>query len=170
LVDVGVAQPEQIFLSGWSYGGYLTLMALSKYPELWAGGMAGIAITDWAVQYEDSAEMLRGFQVALLGGTPEENREQYERSSPITYAEQVRAPVIIVQGRNDTRTPARPVQQYEEKMRSLGKDISVHWFDTGHAGSFADAELGVKHQEQFLRFAYRVLRGDGDDIHRDNVH
>lgn len=157
LVANGIADPEQILLTGWSYGGYLTLMGLGKCPDLWAGGMAGIAIADWAVQYEDSAELLRGYQVALFGGTPAEQPERYLASSPITYAENVKAPVLIIQGRNDTRTPARPIEMYEEKMKALGKSIQVHWFETGHLGSFADVEQAIEHQELMLRFAYRVL-------------
>lgn len=158
LVETGIADPDRILLTGWSYGGYLTLMGLSKYPDLWAGGMAGITITDWAVQYEDTADTLRGVQTALLGGTPETAAEQYAKSSPITYAEQVTAPILIIQGKNDTRTPARPVEQYEQKMRELGKDITVHWFDTGHIGGASDINKAVKHQELLLKFAYRVLQ------------
>ncbi|HEX6387553.1 MAG TPA: prolyl oligopeptidase family serine peptidase [Anaerolineae bacterium] len=157
LAATGIADPDQILLCGWSYGGYLTLMGLGKRPDLWAGGMAGIAIADWAVQYEDSAEVLRGYQVAMFGGTPEEQPERYVASSPITYAEHVRAPVLIIQGRNDTRTPARPIEMYEAKMKALGKSIQVHWFETGHLGSFADVEQAVAHQELMLHFAYRVL-------------
>jgi dipeptidyl aminopeptidase/acylaminoacyl peptidase len=157
LVEQGIAKADQILLTGWSYGGYLTLQALGKRFELWAGGMAGIAVADWATQYEDSADTLRGYIVALFGATPEEKSEQYATSSPITYAENVKAPVLIIQGRNDTRTPARPVEMYEEKMRSLGKHIEVQWFDAGHVGSFAKVELAIEHQERMLRFAYRVL-------------
>ena len=72
LVAGGVAVADQILLTGSSYGGYLTLQALGTRPDLWAGGMAGIAIGDWALNYEDSAEMLRQFDVELFGGTPEE--------------------------------------------------------------------------------------------------
>ncbi len=157
LVENGIANPDEIFLSGWSYGGYLTLMGLSKYPDLWAGGMAGIAIADWAIQYEDTADLLRGFQESLFEGTPETQPERYKASSPISYVEQVKAPIYIIQGRSDSRTPARPIEMYEEKMKALGKDIHVHWFETGHMGPFADVELGIEHQERFLRFAYRVL-------------
>jgi len=113
LVDQNIAKADLIFLTGWSYGGYLTLFGLGKTPELWAGGMAGIAITDWVMSYEDSAETLRGYQAALFGGTPEEKPEQFRLSSPIIYAESVKAPVEIIQGRNDSRTPARPVEVYE---------------------------------------------------------
>ena len=79
----------------------------------------------------------------------------YKASSPITYAEQVVAPICIIQGRNDTRCPPRQVEIYEAKMKALGKDIEVHWFDAGHISM--DTERQILDQELFMRFAYRVL-------------
>jgi dipeptidyl aminopeptidase/acylaminoacyl peptidase len=158
LVAEGIANPRQVLLTGWSYGGYLTLQALGRRPELWAGGIAGIAIADWAIQYEDTADTLKGYPVALLGGTPAEQPEVYRRASPITYAEQVRAPVLVIQGSNDTRCPARPMRMYEARLRELGKPIEVHWFEAGH-GSYV-VEQGIQHQELMMEFAYRVLSGE----------
>ncbi len=155
LVHEGISDPNQILLTGWSYGGYLTLQALGKRPELWAGGLAGIAIADWAVQYEDSAETLKGYLLALLGGTPDEKPELYAASSPITYVEQVQAPVLVIQGSNDSRCPPRPMRMYQAKMRELGKPIEVHWFEAGH-GSYV-VEQSIEHQELLLQFAHRVL-------------
>ncbi len=155
LVREGIAHPDQIFLTGWSYGGYNTLMALGKWPDLWAGGMAGIAISDWAMAYEDSADTLKGYLVALFGGTLLEKPEQYRLSSPITYAEHVKAPVLIIQGRHDTRTPARPIEVYEQTLKALGKSVEVHWFGAGHLGE--GVEQDIKHFELMLKFVYRVL-------------
>jgi dipeptidyl aminopeptidase/acylaminoacyl peptidase len=155
LVREGIAQPDAILLTGWSYGGYLTLMGLGKQPELWAGGMAGIAIADWSIQYDESAPTLRGYMEAIFRGSPTTQPEQYARSSPITYAEQVRAPVLVIQGRNDTRCPARPIELYEAKLRQLGQQIEVEWFEAGH-GSY-ETEQQIAHHELMLRFAYRVL-------------
>ncbi|MFK7805151.1 MAG: prolyl oligopeptidase family serine peptidase [Anaerolineae bacterium] len=157
LIDNNIAIPDQIFPTGGSYGGYLTLQALGVEPDLWAGGLAFVAIADWSIQYEDTAETLRAYQVSLLGGTPEEKPEQYAKSSPITYAENVKAPVMIMQGKNDTRTPARPIAMYEEKLKALGKPIELHWFDTGHAGSRADISKAIEHMELQLDFVNRVL-------------
>jgi dienelactone hydrolase len=157
LVEQGISERDQILLTGWSYGGYLTLQALGKQPDLWGGGMAGVAIADWAMTYRDSADTLKGYLVALFGGTPEDKPEEYAASSPITYAKNVTVPVLIIQGHNDTRTTPRQVEMYEEKMRSLGKSIEVHWFDAGHMGSFAQVEQSIEHQELVLRFAYRIL-------------
>jgi dipeptidyl aminopeptidase/acylaminoacyl peptidase len=130
-------------------------MALGTRPELWAGRMAGIAVADWAVQYAECAGTLRGYLAALFGGSPDEKREQYAKSSPITYVERVQAPLLIIQGCNDTRCPARPVELYEARMRELGKPIEVEWFDAGH-GSL-ETEQAIRHHERMLRFAYQVL-------------
>ena len=157
LVAAGIAHPDQILLTGWSYGGYLTLLALGKRPDLWAGGLAGIAIADWAMLYEDSADFLKGYCAAIFGGTPTEKPDQYAISSPITYAARVNAPVLIIQGRNDARTPSRPIEVYEARLRELGKRIEVYWFETGHAGAFMDTEQAIRHQERMLTFAQRVL-------------
>lgn len=155
LVDNSIAQPDQVLLMGASYGGYLTLQASGRRPDLWAGGMAEVAIADWKTMYEDEADSLRGYQRAIFGGAPDEVPEATRKSSPITYGEQVKAPILVIQGENDTRCPARQMKLYEEKLRSLGKEIEVHWFSAGH-GSRAN-EQQIEHQELMLRFAYRVL-------------
>ncbi|MFT5195805.1 MAG: dipeptidyl aminopeptidase/acylaminoacyl peptidase [Cellvibrionaceae bacterium] len=158
LIDNGISHPAKIFPAGGSYGGYLTLMALGVTPDLWAGGLAFVAIADWSIQYEDTAETLRAYQISLFGGTPDEVPEQYAKSSPITYAEDVVAPVIIMQGRNDTRTPARPIVMYEEKLKALGKHIELHWFETGHAGSRTDIKKAIEYMELQLDFVQRILK------------
>jgi len=157
LVEHGIAKADQIFLSGGSYGGYLTLLGAGRLPDLWAGGIALVAIADWVLMYEDQAETLRRYQVALFGGTPEERAEQHARSSPITYAADVQAPLLIIQGSNDTRCPARQMHVYEEKMREFGKDVELLWFDAGH-GSYA-IEQNIEHTERMLEFAHRILAG-----------
>jgi dipeptidyl aminopeptidase/acylaminoacyl peptidase len=154
-VQNGIAHPDAILLEGGSYGGYLTLQAIGKRPELWAGGIGVVAIADWRLMYEDQAEMLRGYQRSLFGGTPDDMPEQHAASSPITYAGQIRAPLLIIQGRNDTRCPSRQMEVYIDTLNQHGKSVQVEWFDAGH-GSF-DTEQNIHHQELMLRFAYQVL-------------
>lgn len=161
LIERGIAQADAVFLTGWSYGGYLTLQALGMRPHLWAGGMAGIAIADWGMMYAESAPPLRAYQETLLGGSPEEKPAEYRASSPITYVEHVAAPVLIIQGRNDTRTPPRPIEVYVARLQELGKPVELHWFDAGHLGPFTQSEQAIQHQEWMLRFAYRVLQKTG---------
>ena len=155
LLDNNIAVPDSVLLTGGSYGGYLTLQALGRRPDLWAGGMALVAIADWKLMYEDQAETLRGYQRSLFGGTPDELPEQHAVSSPITYADDINAPVLVIQGQNDTRCPSRQMEVYEERLKAAGKDITIEWFDAGH-GSRA-MEENIHQMELMLRFAYRVL-------------
>ena len=155
LIENGIAQPDAILKTGGSYGGYLTLQSLGKKPHLWAGGMAVVAIADWTLMYEDQAGTLRGYQRSMFGGTPDEKPDAHRKASPITYAENIQAPILVLQGENDTRCPARQMRVYEARLQELGKSIDVRWFDAGH-GSL-DTEEQIRQQETMLRFAYQVL-------------
>lgn len=155
LIDEHIAQPDAILVTGASYGGYLTLMALGKRPELWAGGMAMVAPADHIVEYEDGTDWSRGYLTAMMGGTPAEKYDQYVAGSPITYAERITAPLLVIQGRNDLRCPPRQMELYEEKMRALGKQFEIDWFDAGHGG--LSTETWIAFQERMLNYAYRIL-------------
>jgi dipeptidyl aminopeptidase/acylaminoacyl peptidase len=153
------ARADQVLLTGFSYGGYLTLLALGRYPDLWAGGMAGLAVADLAGVYRHGSDAIRAWLRSVMRGTPEEQPDRYAAGSPITYADRVRASVFIVQGRHDTTTPPEPVEEYARRLRALGRDVELRWYDSGHLGPFADPERSIEHQERMLRFAFRVLRG-----------
>jgi dipeptidyl aminopeptidase/acylaminoacyl peptidase len=157
LVEKRIARPDKIYLTGWSYGGYLTLHAMCLYPDLWAGGMGGVVVSDWVSQYEDEPEAMRGYDVALMGGTLDEQRERYEKASPLTYVEKLIAPQLIIQGKNDTRDPPRQVELYEAKAKVMGKDVKVVWFGTGHAGSGINVELAISHHETMLKWMQDVM-------------
>ncbi|HET8684281.1 MAG TPA: prolyl oligopeptidase family serine peptidase [Micromonosporaceae bacterium] len=154
LVAEGIAVPEQVFLTGGSYGGYLTLLGLGRQPHLWAGGMALAADADMAACYEDSSDALKGALAGWMKGTPEERPEAYRISSPITYAADVTAPVLAIQARNDTRVPPRQMENYERRMRELGKDIEVVWLEGGHTSFGPEAFLHST--ELMLAFAERI--------------
>jgi dienelactone hydrolase len=140
LVREGIADPDRVVLHGGSYGGYLTLLGLGRRPELWAGGVAYVAIADWRMLYEDG-EGLREYQSALFGGTPDETPELHVEASPVTYVEQLRAPLLIIQGRNDARCPARQMEDYVARASRLGKDVTIDWFDAGHGHGATDTRV-----------------------------
>lgn len=118
---------------------------------------AGLTLEALVERAHLSREAIRGYVAALFKGTPEEKPEQYTSSSPSTYAEQVSAPLLIFQGRHDTRTPSGQMERYEAQMKALGKEIEVRWFEAGHLAAFGQVEQAIEHQEWMLRFAPRVL-------------
>ncbi len=155
LVGEGIARPDAILVTGASYGGYLTLMALGKGPDLWAGGMALIAPADLTSEYYEGTDWTKGYLTAMMGGTPETKPEQYVASSPITYAERITAPLLVIQGRNDLRCPPRQMERYAEKMHALGKPFQIEWFGAGHGA--ASTDLMISFQQRLLEFAYQIV-------------
>lgn len=133
LVGHGVADPDRVLVAGASYGGFLTLYALSVRPQLWAGGIAEVALADWTMAYQDANPALRAAQAAWLGGTPEQVPDRFRDRSPLTHLADLSAPVLIRQGRHDTRTPRRQMEVYEQEAKRLGKPVTVVWQDGGHA-------------------------------------
>src|SRR5262245_12990731 len=117
LIEQGIATASEVFLAGASVGGYRVLLGIGKYPELWAGGMAEAPVVGLETLYETAGGAMRSVQMSFLGGTPEEQPERYKASSALTYVEQVRAPVLILSGRNDYRSPAGPIELYEQKIK-----------------------------------------------------
>jgi dipeptidyl aminopeptidase/acylaminoacyl peptidase len=91
----------------------------------------------------------------MMGGTPAEKPAQYVASSPITYAEHVTVPLLVIQARNDLRCPPRPMELYAKKMHALGKRFGIEWLDAGHSGSAKEQQIAL--QEHLLLFAYRML-------------
>lgn len=155
LVEQGIAQPDKVFLMGESYGGYLTLQALGKQPDLWAGGMAKNAIADWTLSYADSPKTLKYYHHELFGGSPDKLPQQYRASSAMTYAENVIVPIHIIQATNDSRCPAHQMQTYLDKMQTLGRDITLHWFITDHTTDRIGEQL--THMEHRLRWIQQFL-------------
>ncbi|BCU68051.1 acylaminoacyl-peptidase [Sulfolobales archaeon HS-7] len=119
----------EAFAVGYSYGGFSTLKQLGKFPELWKAGVAGAPVADWVDMYELADAAFKGFIDLLFKG----DRKLMSERSPIAYVENVKAPVCIIAGQNDSRTPLRPILRYVEKLMNLGKSFEVHILpDAGH--------------------------------------
>jgi dipeptidyl aminopeptidase/acylaminoacyl peptidase len=152
LVGRGVAHADRTVLVGTSWGGYLTLLGLGTQPKLWAAGIAVMPIADHTTTYEDETEGLRGHHRSLLGCTPEEMPERYAAASPITYVDQVQAPVLILAGRTDPRCPIRQIEDYTTRLAERGHAHEVYLFDGRHGSlvvSEAIAQMSV--QLNFVR-------------------
>jgi dipeptidyl aminopeptidase/acylaminoacyl peptidase len=98
---------------GGSYGGFLTLMALFRKPELFAAGAALRPVTDWS-DYNDD------YTSAILN-TPEIDPEAYERSSPIEFAEGLAKPLLICHGMVDDNVFFADSVRLVQRLIELGK-------------------------------------------------
>lgn len=150
----GIADPQQIFLMGTSYGGFLSLLALGKLPDLFAGAIVDAAICDWESYAKESDAAGGDYFQQLIGAKPDEDPELYRRISALTYVGNIRAPVLAFHGRNDSRAPASQTEKLGEAMRAAGKEIDIVWYDSGHGSR--DVQFWIQQTEMQLAFLNRV--------------
>ncbi|WP_263455084.1 S9 family peptidase, partial [Streptomyces sp. LS1784] len=132
LVADGTALAERTGLCGFSWGGYLTLLAMGAQPELWSLGMAAQPIADYPAAYRTTTPALRELDRQLFGGTPDEVPERYRAADPRSYVHQVRSPVLLVASRTDERCPPDQVARYAADLRRLAVPHELLWVDGGH--------------------------------------
>lgn len=149
--------PTRTVVAGWSWGGYITLMELGRNPDLWSAGMAGVPMGDYVMAFEEEAPALQEMDRALFGGTPEDKPELYRRASPITYVDDVRAPVMFVIGENDSRCPLGQALAYVDRLKARDHDHDVYLFGTGHGSHVIDED--VRQQREILRFLHAKVPG-----------
>jgi dipeptidyl aminopeptidase/acylaminoacyl peptidase len=155
VVDDGIADPERIVLQGASWGGYLTLLGLGLQPHLWALGVARVPVADYIAAFEDEMDPLKAYDRALFGATPDEDPQRYIDRSPITFAENVSARVMILAGANDPRCPIRQIDNYIARLEELGRPHEVLRYDAGHGSLRTDER--IRQQEAMLDFVSRHL-------------
>ncbi|MER7759997.1 prolyl oligopeptidase family serine peptidase [Streptomyces sp. NPDC097619] len=154
-VESGLADPARLVLSGGSWGGYLTLLGLGTRPDDWAVGLAAVPVADYVTAYEDEMEALKALDRTLFGGTPEEVPDRFAASSPLTYVDEVKAPVYIAAGVNDPRCPIRQIDRYVDRLAARGAEHEVYRYDAGH-GSLV-VEERIKQVGLEIAFALRHL-------------
>jgi dipeptidyl aminopeptidase/acylaminoacyl peptidase len=155
LVAPGVADASRVVLGGASWGGYLTLLGLGTQPASWSLGIAGVPVADYVAAYEDEMEALKAFDRSLFGGSPADVPQRYADSSPITYVDEVRVPVLVLAGENDPRCPIRQIENYLARLEARGVPHEVYRYDAGH-GSLVDDER-VRQARTELAFAAKHL-------------
>jgi dipeptidyl aminopeptidase/acylaminoacyl peptidase len=157
LVDRGIADPARAVIAGGSWGGYVTLLELGKHPDLWLCGVAAVPVGDYEAAYEESAPLLQAYDRALLGGEPKNLPELMRDRSPIHFTDEVRAPVLILIGRNDSRCPFGQAMAYVDKLAERGHSHELYVYETGH-GSF-DVDERVRQARIVLEFLARHVPG-----------
>src|SRR5260221_4054773 len=132
LVATGLVDEKKIGITGGSYGGYMTLMAIGKKPELWAAAVEQYGIINWLTMLEHEDPFLQEYEKSLLGD-PVKDREIYENASPIKYLRQAKAPLLVLQGENDIRVPKEEAEQVVAIYKESGKTVDSHFYaQEGH--------------------------------------
>jgi dipeptidyl aminopeptidase/acylaminoacyl peptidase len=116
LIERGLADPDRLGIGGWSYGGYMSMWAVTQTNRFKAS-VAGAGLSDLASEFgtEDGSSYDEWFF-----GTPYEKLDGFIKSSPITYIKNARTPTLILQGENDVTDPIGQSQQFYRGLKRYG--------------------------------------------------
>lgn len=132
LTESGTALPDRLAVMGGSYGGFMTLAALTTYPELWAAGVDTVGIANLVSFLENTGPWRRKLREAEYGSL-EQDRDFLESISPIRYVDRITAPLLVIHGANDPRVPVDEAEQIVASLRERDRPVEYLRFDDeGH--------------------------------------
>ncbi|MNX89707.1 Prolyl endopeptidase [compost metagenome] len=128
----GYANPKKIAIMGGSYGGYMTLAALTMLPDLWAAGVDTVGMSNLVTFLENTGPWRRPLREAEYGSL-EYDRDFLEEVSPINHVDKIKAPLMVIQGANDPRVPKSEADQIVATLRGREHPVEYLLFnDEGH--------------------------------------
>jgi len=132
LIEKRLTDPKRIGIVGESYGGYLTMCALTKFPNYWAAGSAMVPFLNWFTEIKNEREDLRAWDLENMGD-PDKDCERFHDASPIFFIDNLKAPVQLIAGARDPRCPASESRQAQQNLLKSGKVFDlVIYEDEGH--------------------------------------
>ncbi|MFG1925602.1 S9 family peptidase [Cryptosporangium sp. NPDC048952] len=132
LLDAGIAEPGRLGVFGRSYGGYLTLVALTWFPDLFAVGVDTCGMSDLQTFYERTEPWVAAAAVSKYGH-PEDDRDLLRNLSPIHRIDRLKAPLLVVHGTNDTNVPLYEAEQAVAALEARNAPVQYLRFeDEGH--------------------------------------
>jgi dipeptidyl aminopeptidase/acylaminoacyl peptidase len=146
---------HRLAVYGGGFGGFAALSAATRLPELWAAAVDIVGPSNLATFVRSAPPSLRS-SIVGPAGDPEAETAFLLARSPITYAGQVRVPLLILQGANDLQVPRAEADQMVERLQQLGCEVDYTVFaDEGH--DFASWRNQLRAARQIAEFLIRHL-------------
>ncbi|MEA2042151.1 MAG: S9 family peptidase [Bacteroidota bacterium] len=118
LQTLNYVNADKIGIWGWSYGGFETLLCLTKGADVFAAGIAVAPVTNW--RYYDNIYTERFMR------KPQNNASGYDDNSPINFVENLEDPLLIVHGTADDNVHLQNTKEFTEAMVQAGKQFRMH--------------------------------------------
>jgi len=148
----GFVDPAKLIVMGGSYGGYLTMMAVTRHPERWAAGIPIVPFVNWFTEFENEDPQLQEYD-RLFMGDPEKDKALWENRSPINFIDRIKAPLFILAGAHDPRCPKTEAQQVADAIKKHGGTAVLKIYENeGHGFSKVENQIDAyQRAADFLR-------------------
>jgi len=131
----GEADPKKISIMGGSYGGYMTLAAITLYPDLWAAAVDTVGIGNWESFLKNTSRYRRR-QREVEYGRLDRDIDFLRSISPIAKIDRIKCPLFVIAGKNDPRVPWTEGQQMVDALQKRGATVQWKVYDDeGHGVS-----------------------------------
>ena len=148
----GYPDPKKLVLMGGSYGGYLTMMGVTKAPEEWAAGVAVVPFVNWFTEVKNEDPLLQQYDLATMGD-PEKNKALWEERSPIFFVDRIKVPLLLLAGAHDPRCPKEESEQVAEAIKKRGGVVDLKVYENeGHGFARIENQIDAyKRVAEFLK-------------------
>ena len=160
LVSTGVVDPQRIGILGGSYGGYMTLAALTLQPDAFKVGVDLFGISNWVRTLTNIPPWWESFKVALYTemGDPKTDSVRLHRISPLFNANKIKAPLMVLQGANDPRVLKVESDEIVAAAQKNGVPVEYIVFpDEGHG--FVKKANQIRGYTAVIAFLDKYLKG-----------
>lgn len=152
----GLIDAKRVGITGGSYGGYMTLMALTKDPDFYAAGAEKYGMPDLVQDYEITKDRFELWYETEMGN-PKADSVLFADRSPIHFLNQLQAPLIVFQGINDTNVPKAESDLVVETLKSMGRSVEyITYPEEGH---------GFTRRENILDWMQRTVNFFDAQLH-----
>jgi len=150
LAAVGRVDADKMTIAGGSAGGLTVLNALAHH-DVFSGGISRYGVTDLRALAADTHKFEARYLDRLIGSWPEEEAVYIERS-PISHAEKIAAPMLVLQGEDDMVVPPNQAEAIVEALRENDVPVTYHLYPgEGHGFRMAETIVDVlAAEEQFI--------------------
>jgi len=131
LVDKGIADPDRLFVGGYSYGGFMSSWVVG-HTDRFRAATIGAPVTNLVSMFGEGDIPL--FDMYELGGTPYSHREEYEFRSPVSYLKDVKTPVLLLHWEGDLRCPIGQSEELFAGLKVLRKKVEFIRYPGGSHG------------------------------------
>ena len=129
---LGAGAGTPVGVMGGSYGGYMTMAAITEYPDLWQCAVNIVGIVNFVTFLERTGAYRRALREAEYGSL-ERDREFLESISPIRKIDRIACPLMVIHGANDPRVPVSEAEQVVEALRARSAPVEyLRYEDEGH--------------------------------------
>jgi dipeptidyl aminopeptidase/acylaminoacyl peptidase len=128
----GEIDGKRVGITGGSYGGYMTLMALARTPDVWAAGVELYGMPDLVMDYLLTKSRFGDWYETEMGN-PKTHAALFRERSPLPFLDDIKAPLLVFQGANDTDVPKSESDLLVAVLKELKKEHEyIVYEDEGH--------------------------------------